>query len=56
MGSLSAMNGHVNEGTKDRYYATNSSVLVAQGVSGSVEDKGSLHKYLPYLQVPVFWF
>ena len=51
MGSLNVMNQ--SQGAQDRYYSSTSAVLVAQGVSGSVEDKGSLHKYIPYLQAGV---
>lgn len=36
-------------GSADRYFSTESTVRVAQGVSGSVADKGSLTAYLPYL-------
>lgn len=45
MGSIDAM----KRGSDDRYFGTASVVKVAQGVSGTVLDKGSVHAYLPYL-------
>lgn len=47
MGSLEAM----DKGGEKRYVwdATKTSIKVAQGVSGSVEDKGTLRRYIPYL-------
>ena len=47
MGSIDAMSS--KGGSADRYFSTDSAVRVAQGVSGSVADKGSLTRYLPYL-------
>lgn len=45
MGSIEAM----EHGSSQRYFSTESRVKVAQGVVGSVVDKGSLRIYLPYL-------
>lgn len=48
MGSLEAM----SKGGEKRYIWENSSVAavkVAQGVSGAVQDKGTLRRYIPYL-------
>ena len=46
MGSLEAM----EHGSSQRYFtSSHASMRVAQGVVGSVVDKGSLRQYLPYL-------
>eukprot|EP00968_Pinguiococcus_pyrenoidosus_P010173 scaffold803_cov310-Pinguiococcus_pyrenoidosus.AAC.86 len=45
MGSIEAM----TKGSDKRYFASVARVKVAQGVSGSVVDKGPLSRYVPYL-------
>ena len=48
MGSLGAM-GVAGAAGKARYMSEKSSVTVAQGVSGSVKDKGSILNFVPYI-------
>jgi IMP dehydrogenase len=39
----------MEHGGDKRYFADESQIKVAQGVSGTVVDKGSLYDYLPYM-------
>ena len=37
------------DGAKERYFSDQDAIRVAQGVAGSVVDRGSIYTYIPYL-------
>lgn len=50
MGSIDAMESKHGEGSRQRYFQSDTeNVRVAQGVSGTIVDKGSVHRFIPYL-------
>jgi IMP dehydrogenase len=47
MGSIDAMEAHST--SQDRYFTSDDAIKVAQGVTATMRDRGTCHKFLPYL-------
>ncbi len=63
MGSIEAMQksnsgvtgskSGVGSSASNRYLSEHDSIMVAQGVSGNIQDKGSINRVMPYLYVGI---